>query len=72
MSGFDKVYNDECARLWNKGRSENPTYKIQKTGYYLDKFMVMEDHQGWAIGVGGIFETKEQAEQFIKEYTNGQ
>jgi hypothetical protein len=70
MSGFDKVYNEQCARIWNQPRSENPTYKIQRAGYYGDKFMVMEMHKGWGIGVGlPTYDTREEAEQFIKEYT---
>jgi len=69
MSGFDAVYNEQCARIWNQPRSENPTYEIRRTGYYGDKFMIMEMHKGWGIGVGGIYLTREEAEQFIKEYT---
>jgi len=69
MSGFDAVYNEQCARIWNQPRSKNPTYEIRRTGYYGDKFMIMEMHKGWGIGVGGIYLTREEAEQFIKEYT---
>ena len=69
MSGFDAVYNEQCARIWNQPRSENPVYEIRRAGYYGDKFMVMEMHKGWGIGVGGIYLTREEAEQFIKEYT---
>ena len=69
MSGFDKVYNDECARIWNQPRSENPVYEIRRAGYYGDKFSITERHNGWGIGVGGTFDTREEAEQFIKEYT---
>lgn len=69
MSGFDKVYNDQCSAIWNQPRSENPTYRIDRLGYRLDKFQVMEEHGGWAIGVSGIFDTREEAEQFIKERT---
>lgn len=71
MSGFDQVYNEQCARIWNQPRSENPVYEIRSAGYYGDKFMIMEMHKGWGIGVGATYDTKEEAEQFIKEYTNG-
>jgi hypothetical protein len=70
MSGFDKVYNDECAKVWNQPRSDKPTYRLSRVGYNLDKYQVMENHGGWAVSVSGIFDTKEEAEQFIKEYTN--
>jgi hypothetical protein len=69
MATFDKVYNDQCARIWNQPRSENPTYEIRRAGYYGDEFSVTERHKGWGIGVGGTYKTREEAEQFIKEYT---
>jgi hypothetical protein len=69
MSGFDAVYNEQCARIWNQPRSENPTYKILRAGYYGDKFRIEEQHEGWGIGVGTTYDTREEAEQFIKDYT---
>jgi hypothetical protein len=69
MSGFDAVYNEQCARIWNQPRSESPVYEIRRAGYYGDKFCIVETHEGWGIGVGGTYDTREEAEQFIKEYT---
>lgn len=63
------TYNEECARIWNQPRVENPTYRLSKVGYNLDKYIVMEVHGGWAIGVSGVLDSKEEAEQFIRDYT---
>lgn len=63
------TYNEQCARVWNQPRFAKPTYRIERTGYRLDRFIVMEVHGGWAVGIGTVFSTKEDAEQFIKEQT---
>ena len=52
-----------------KERYKGEIYEIRRAGYYGDKFMIMEMHEGWGIGVGTTYDTKEEAEQFIKEYT---
>ena len=62
-------YNEECARIWNQPRAESPTYRITRIGYRLDKFLVMEDHGGWAKSIGSTFNTEAEAKQFIQELT---
>lgn len=62
-------YNQECAKIWNQPRAESPTYRITRIGYRLDKFLVMEDHGGWANSIGSTFNTEAEAKQFIQELT---
>lgn len=66
MAGFDKVYNDECAKLWNLPSVDNPTYRIDKPSWKGGRFTVMEMHVGWGHMLKS-FDTLEEAEQFVKE-----
>jgi hypothetical protein len=61
MSGFEAV--------WNQPKADKPDYYISRTGFYLDQYIVNEDHGGWAISISPVFANHEQAVQFIKEYT---
>jgi hypothetical protein len=70
MSGFDKVYNDECARLWNPPADAPIKYEVQKW-WYTQKWDVIARKEGLGICVE-VFETKEAAEacrdKLQKEY----
>jgi L-rhamnose mutarotase len=75
------TYNEEYAAIWNQPRAKNPTYFIKEDAMYLKydfearaekylyTFQVMEDNQGWKLGISPIFKTRQDAEQFIKELT---
>ena len=62
-------YNEDCAKIWNQPRAENPTYRIARIGYRLDKFIVMLDHGGWSSSISNSFDTEAEAKQFIQERT---
>jgi len=72
MSGFDKVYNDECAALWNPDASIPLVFKVRKW-QWMDKWDVMAYRDGLGIGQG-VFDSKEEAEQYRdqlqQEYEN--
>lgn len=73
MSGFDKVYNDECARLWNPDPSIPIKFKVSRM-MYSPTWDVLAYRGGLGIGVGSGFATKEEAQieadRLQQEYDN--
>jgi hypothetical protein len=72
MKAFDKVYNDECARLWNPDPSIPLVFKVQKW-QWLDKWDVIAFRGGLGIGQG-VFTSEADAiarrDQLQREYDN--
>ena len=54
------------AQVWNQPRADKPTYYISRTGYYLNQYLVNEEHNGWAISISPVFDDLEQAEHFLE------
>ena len=69
MTTFNWAEDKERARLWNLPSIDNPTYRINKPSWKGGKFDVMEVHGSWAISKGKLFNTLEEAEQYMKELT---
>lgn len=69
MTTFNWAEDKERARLWNLPSLDNPTYRINKPSWKGGKFDVMEVHGSWAISKGKLFNTLEEAEQYMKELT---
>jgi hypothetical protein len=58
--------NNTDAQVWNQPRASKPEYYISKTGYYLNQYIVNEDHNGWAINISPVFSDLEQAQYFLQ------
>jgi hypothetical protein len=59
MSGFDKVYNDECAALWNPSDDLPIKFEIRRQ-MYCNLYYVVQRRGGLSIGVQS-FEDEAQA-----------
>ena len=75
MSGFDAVYNEQCARIWNPDPSLPIVFKASRM-MYAETWDVMAFRGGSGIGVGSGFATKEEAQaeadRLQKEYDEEQ
>lgn len=69
MTTFNWAEDKERARLWNLPTLDNPTYRIYKPSWKGGKFDVLQVHGGWAISMGKLFDTLEEAEAYMQELT---
>ena len=73
MSGFDKVYNEQCARLWNPDPSIPLRFEVRKEWYNMG-FYVLAVRDGLGIQQGGHFKTETEAialkDKLQQEYDN--
>lgn len=73
MSGFDAVYNEQCAKLWNPDPSTPIQFKVSRM-MYSTTWDVLAYRDGLGIGVGNGFTTKEEAQteadRLQQEYDN--
>ena len=75
MSKFDKVYNDECARIWNPDPASPITFEVRQHGYNMG-FYVVARREGLGIHQGGTFKVEADAialrDKLQEEYDNEQ
>ena len=73
MSGFDKVYNDQCAKLWNPDPSIPLVFEVRR-GWYNSGFYVLAIRDGLGIQQGKTFKVEADAialrDQLQREYDN--
>jgi hypothetical protein len=71
--GFDKVYNDECARIWNPDPASPITFEVRQHGYNMG-FYVVARREGLSIQQGSTFKVEADAiavrDQLQEEHDN--
>jgi len=73
MAGFDKVYNDQCTKLWNPDPSTPLQFEVRSHGWGYGYYVVAK-RDGLGIQQGNTFKDKAQAQAYCdklrEEYEN--